>query len=305
MVLYKNDNVIFNTGCGMKIYRMDGSVYVCPTGLHAHEYVQLWFVSKGICEHKVSGRVSHLKAGQFFITPPLTGHEVKIFDDSVVFGIDFPLELIAEDNLFNENINQGERIKEDGAAFMSCLLNVQGKYKVSQKMSARLESVILKMFEIYLKRPQFCAVELKAYLVRLLTYMFRAISEGPDNSDNKDLRHSSIDEVLLYTAEHLSEKLYVSDVAQHAMMSVTSFNAYFKKYVGKTYVDYINHLRIEKAQIILLETNFDISEVGNRVGISDLSYFNRIFKRIAGMSPGVFRKLYKVEPVEIPDSEDE
>lgn len=282
MILYKNDNVIFGTGCGMKIYEMNGLTYAYPTVEHAHEYVQIWFVSKGICEHKISGKVSRLKPGQFFIVPPLTGHEVKIINDSIIYGIDFPLELVSEDN-------------EGGSAFMQRLLNVQDKYTVSERMSAKLEALIKKMFEIYLKRPQFCALELKSYLVRLLIYMFRAVAEDYDDSDYNDIHRAAIDGVLLYTVEHLSEKLYVSDVAQHAQMSVTSFNAYFKKYVGKTFVEYVNHLRIEKAQAILLGSSLDISEVGNKVGIGDLSYFNRIFKRIAGVSPGSFRKLYRIE----------
>lgn len=295
MILYKNANVIFSNGCGMKIYEMDGLTYAYPAEAHAHEYVQIWYVSKGVCEHRISGRLSHLKPGQFFIVPPLVTHEVKILDDGFVYGVDFPMELISEDNLLNGNVKTEALIREDGADFMTNLMNVQGKYKVSQKMSARLESIIKKMYEIYIKRPQYCALELKAYLVRLLTYMFRAIAEGADDSEYIDLHHSSIDEVLLYTAEHLSEKLYVSDVAQYAQMSVTSFNAYFKKFVGKTYVEYVNYLRIEKAKVILLGGTLDISEVGYRVGIGDLSYFNRIFKRQVGMSPGSFRKQYRVE----------
>lgn len=295
MILYKNDKVIFDTGCGMKIYKMNGLTYACPTVTHAHEYVQIWFVSKGVCEHKISGRVSHLRPGQFFIVPPLIEHEVKIINDSLIYGIDFPLELISEDNLINKDDRTDARIKEDCSDFMKNLLSVQGKYKVSERIGVRLESTIKKMFEIYLKRPQFCALELKSYLFQLLTYMFRAVEEGSDDSEYIDAHHEAIDEVLLYTVEHLSEKLYLSDMAQHAQMSVTSFNVYFKKYAGKTFVEYVNYLRIEKAQTFLLETSLDISEIGDKVGIGDLSYFNRIFKRIVGVSPGSFRKLYRTE----------
>lgn len=295
MILYKNDNVIFGTGCGMKVYEMHGLTYAYPAEEHEHEYVQIWFVSKGICEHKISGRVSQLKAGQFFIVPPLAAHQVKIIDDSLIYGVDFPLELISGDNLFNTNVKSEDRITEDCASFMKNLLSVQGKYKVSKRMSARLEVIIKKMFEIYVKKPMFCALELKAYLIRLLTYMFRAVAEGSADLEYYDTYRTAIDEVMLYTVEHLSEKLYVSDAAQQAQMSVTSFNAYFKKFVGKTYVEYVNNLRIERAKVILLGASYDISEVGNEVGISDLSYFNRIFKRIVGMSPGSFRKMYRVE----------
>lgn len=295
MILYKSDKVIFGTGCGMKIYEMNGSTYAFPTVVHAHEYVQIWFVSKGVCEHKISGRASHLKPGQFFVVPPLTEHEVKLYNDSLVYGIDFPLELISEDNLISKTAKTETGIKEDGSVFMHHLLNVQCKYKVSERTGARLETMIKKMFEIYLKRPRFCALELKSYLVQLLMYMFRAAAGSSDVSACNDMHHEAIDEVLLYTVEHLSERLYVGAMAQHAQMSVTSFNAYFKKYVGKTFVEYVNHLRIEKAQTFLLETSLDISEIGNRVGIGDVPYFNRIFKRIVGLSPGSFRKLYRVE----------
>ena len=302
MILYKNDKVIYGTGCGMKIYEMKGATYAWPTTPHAHEYVQIWFVSKGMCEHKISGKTAHLKPGQFFIVPPLTEHEVTMIEDSVVYGIDFPLELISEDNLISENSAAEERIKESGSVFMRYLLSVREKYKVSEKTGARLEVIIKKMLEIYLKRPQFCAIELKCYLMRLLTYMFRAGAEDIHYSDYDDIHRSRIDDVLLYIVEHLAERLYLGDVAQYAQMCVTSFNAYFKKYVGKTFVEYVNDLRIEKAQEILLRTSLNVSEVSAQVGINDLSYFNRIFKKAVGSSPSVFRKQYRVV-TSLPDGE--
>ena len=72
-------------------------------------------------------------------------------------------------------------------------------------------------------------------------------------------------------------------------MSVGSFHYYFKKHTGKTYLDYVNMLRIDLAKILLVESDLSISAIGYQVGFSDAAYFNRQFKKYVGCTPGKYR----------------
>ena len=69
-----------------------------------------------------------------------------------------------------------------------------------------------------------------------------------------------------------------------------------KKAVGKSATEYINEYRIEKASILLKNTDESVSRVATDVGYDDLNYFSRIFKRIMGMSPVKYRAAALKKP---------
>lgn len=64
----------------------------------------------------------------------------------------------------------------------------------------------------------------------------------------------------------------------------------FKQELGISPWDYLNRYRILEAKLLLRETHHSIGKVGQKVGFSDASYFNRVFRRISGMSPGAYRE---------------
>lgn len=67
-------------------------------------------------------------------------------------------------------------------------------------------------------------------------------------------------------------------------------SAVFKAVTGLNFVDYLNKYRIEKAKDLLKYTGKDISDIAKSVGYQP-SYFNRIFKKYEGITPGTFRKI--------------
>lgn len=58
--------------------------------------------------------------------------------------------------------------------------------------------------------------------------------------------------------------------------------------------DYLTMLRINRAKELLRSTNLSISEVCYQVGYQDIRTFNRVFKRVAALRPGEFKKLYGI-----------
>lgn len=64
----------------------------------------------------------------------------------------------------------------------------------------------------------------------------------------------------------------------------------FKKEVGMSFCEYLNNRRIEEAKRILIEKNMSIGEVAFECGYNNITYFNRVFKNITGLSPGEYRK---------------
>ena len=68
------------------------------------------------------------------------------------------------------------------------------------------------------------------------------------------------------------------------------FSRVFREKTGMTFVEYLSFIRILNAQKLLAETDEPISDIAKKVGIPNISYFNRKFKAQNGMTPGQYRK---------------
>jgi len=93
----------------------------------------------------------------------------------------------------------------------------------------------------------------------------------------------------LYISEHQSEELSLRQVAGSVNTSAFYFCKMFKQATGLTFTDYLARVRIEKVKNLLLNPHKRISEAAYETGFQSLSQFNRVFRKIVGESPTVWR----------------
>ena len=96
--------------------------------------------------------------------------------------------------------------------------------------------------------------------------------------------------LLEYMEEHYGEKITVEDGAKLCFYSNSHFMKYFKQYMGVPFIQYLNEFRLEKAAGMLLSTPDPVTAVAQRCGFDNKSYFNRLFRRKYGKTPGEYRK---------------
>ncbi|MCF7688789.1 MAG: AraC family transcriptional regulator [Cephaloticoccus sp.] len=96
---------------------------------------------------------------------------------------------------------------------------------------------------------------------------------------------TQISEVLAYLERHYAKPLTVEDLARVAGMSPTSLFRLFKEIMDRSPIDYLIHLRIDKAAQLLRRGGLRVGEVSGAVGFNDSNYFARQFRRITGRSP--------------------
>jgi len=82
-------------------------------------------------------------------------------------------------------------------------------------------------------------------------------------------------------------------VARHARLSPQAFSRFFKRGIGKTYVQYRNELRVGRACRLLLDTEESIIQIAGQSGFNNLSNFNEQFLAIKGVTPRAYRKAGK------------
>ena len=78
-----------------------------------------------------------------------------------------------------------------------------------------------------------------------------------------------------------------------------SFKRRFKSATGHAPIDYVQRLRVEDAKRRLERTQAPVDEIGWKVGYEDPAFFRRLFKRITGVTAGVYRRKFHVPEVEI------
>lgn len=114
-----------------------------------------------------------------------------------------------------------------------------------------------------------------------------------NNLRNIELSESPIGLAVTFIKNNLDTNIKLEKVASLCSMSVSHFSKIFKNEVGKTFKDYLNAKRIEKAKYLLRESNNPISAIAYSLGFEDTSYFTKIFKKYVGVTPTKYKELFK------------
>ena len=100
-----------------------------------------------------------------------------------------------------------------------------------------------------------------------------------------------------FILENYTKKILIEDIAEHVNISKSYLEHQYKKYMGQSILSFINLLRIQRAEKLLLTSSKPISEIAILVGYKDKNQLNYEFKKKTGMSPRDFKKN-KINSVE-------
>jgi len=137
-------------------------------------------------------------------------------------------------------------------------------------------------------------LNIKAAIFRILSSILRHYGESRNERDRIVYHNvTRLIPVIDYIDEHFEEKIYVDSLAEIINVSNDYFIKMFKDSIGKTPIDYINGLRINRAMQYLAETDMPMSEISDRIGFCNANYFHKIFKQYTDTSPLAYRKSAK------------
>lgn len=108
----------------------------------------------------------------------------------------------------------------------------------------------------------------------------------------KDDDADKMRQVYDYVMSHFRTKISLSEIASLLNMTPTSFCRYFKPRANKTFIQFVNEIRIGHARKLLVEDNLNINQISYECGFNTLSNFNRQFKQMVEMSPQEYRRIF-------------
>lgn len=147
--------------------------------------------------------------------------------------------------------------------------------------------------QITLQDTDFWACRSRTYLIELLALANTLSHEKATLiHTEKQKKDDEILAVITYLKSNLYKKITILDLTKQFSMNRTDLSKRFLSYTGETIFQFLNRNRIEIAAAMLRDTLIPISEVTERAGFQDYSYFSRTFKKEKGISPKHYREQY-------------
>lgn len=107
---------------------------------------------------------------------------------------------------------------------------------------------------------------------------------------NRQTYSPIIQKVIAYIETDISTDLSLKTFAKYLNINASYLSTLFSKEVGVPLSEYVNNCRIFHAKKLLLGTNLPIKSISEQCGFSDTHYFSRVFRKVEGTSPNVYRK---------------
>lgn len=134
------------------------------------------------------------------------------------------------------------------------------------------------------KQPYFTEMN-KLYLQELITSIART---NKIKNTQKEYPENLVT-ALEYIQDHYHEEIKITQLTRICMTNHKALSKLFNEYLGEPPTKYLTNFRIQKAKMLLLQTNHKINEIALAVGFSDPLYFSNVFHKMTGLSPREFR----------------
>ena len=146
-------------------------------------------------------------------------------------------------------------------------------------------------YDEYVSKDVCYKLPIRANIYLIMTALLRYYCGSKDELDRM-IYHNvmRLRPVVDYIGEHFGEKIYIETLSDMITVSPDYFTKMFKDSIGKTPIDYINGIRINKALELLAVGEVPVNEIADLIGFSNPNYFHKIFKQYMNTSPLAYRK---------------
>lgn len=132
-------------------------------------------------------------------------------------------------------------------------------------------------------------IRLQKQTFRFIELLIKSISNKGATIKTKKMNHYVIKAIKLIS-EDSYKNISVATISERLSLNPSYLSRLFKKEVGMSIKEYINHIRITTSNDLLTSTNYSIQEISEIVGFSTSQNFSKAFKKYHGITPTLYRK---------------
>ena len=283
---YHYEQVVYNPGCSFMTEI--GHASWEPSGINAHAECELTLAEGCPGQRFIGGNIEEFQSGDLVLIGPMLPHHYmnplpppgKSTRLTRLIVIKFPIDLGG--GLFElpelESVRHLLKIATGGVYF-------------SQETAMAVRKRMLRLFDLSGLAGLMQLLEL---LDELSRRPYRQLNQQvviPEEF-HSDLRLNRILELLHHNLNQ-GRALTLTEAAQAAHMTPPAFSKYFHERLGKSFIEYLLKIKIDRAATLLASGERTILEVAYSSGFNNLSNFNRHFRTFHGCTPSQFRKRLK------------
>jgi len=259
---------------------------------HSHEFFEFFYVTKGSNLHYLDGKEEVIKEGDIILLSPGKVHALKGKRDKefeIINCIFLPNLLENHSYLVRNMKGFMELLYLEPFSKGYKLLHLTGSTDI--KVRIILEELIAENKNTTKDSAAIIKVLLADLLVSVVRYFEEQKKGLPSKTKTLTKKAHAIIKSIEYIDKNFKEEIKLEDISlQKTGITKEYFCSIFKKITGRTFTEYISNLRVDYASKLLTGTQKPVSEICFESGFKDLSYFNRTFKAIKGITPNEYRK---------------
>lgn len=269
-----------------KMYSVQGEGIICA-GFHENA-MEIIEITLGSVLVQIGTEFAEAKAGDFLYVPPTMVFRVEAKEG----------EAGMRSMVFDSSIIEVNMENFDTEIFY--MFYVQSKNKIvvfeeGHPVHDTLSKYMQESYDEYISKDVCYKLPIRANIYLMMTSLLRYYC-GSKNELDRMIYHNvmRLRPIITYISNHYKEKIYIETMSDMITVSPDYFTKMFKDSIGRTPIDYINGLRINRAMQMLATTDTSVNDISDQLGFSNSNYFHKIFKQYMDTSPAAYRKMVKM-----------
>ena len=231
---------------------------------HIHKFHELYYLMRGSMRYIIGSKIYEVSQADVVLVPKGALHNTSYDEcDTERMLITFGDEFVADE------------------ALLSCF--ERGVIHLSEKRCFEFEALYAKLAREIERDDEYSALLAKQYVSEILVMLMRRDSSKAVGV--MDGYPAIMQEAMRYISDNLASKISLTEIAHRFSLSKSFFSRKFKEITGFGFSEYLTHVRIKRAEELLLTSDMSMTDVAYAAGFEDSSYFAATFKRIIGTTP--------------------
>ncbi|HEX8377403.1 MAG TPA: AraC family transcriptional regulator [Pedobacter sp.] len=258
-----------------------------PNPWHFHPEYELVLVTESTGKRFIGEKISTFEPGDLAFIGPNLPHFYR--NDSEYYeGKELRAKSIVVhflESSFGEKFLSLPETKAIQALFLKSKRGLDITGETNKIVSAKLHELLeLKDFDRWLK------------LLEILNILAHSndcsLISSTDMTGINDKESDRMNRVLNYVMKNFQNQVSLTEAANIANMSENAFSRYFSLRSRKTFISFVNEVRLSHACKLLIENKANIVEICFQCGFNNLSNFNKHFKKMYNVNPSAYQKQY-------------
>lgn len=254
--------------------------------LHSHEFDELVIILQGTALHVVDGHPFPVHGGDVFVIAGDHEHQYTEMNELALANILFDADQLGMAN-WDIRALSGFHVLFKLEPRLRSRSEFNSRLHLSERRLNRAKELLHDLhLETESRHPGYRVMACGLFM-QMAVFLSRCHTEKPTEESINLLR---LGDAIAHMETRYADTITLDDLARRAHLSTRHFQRIFQECMKHSPIDYLLHIRVQKAAEMLRHGGRSITEIAFDCGFSDGNYFSRCFRKITGITPGRYSK---------------